>query len=169
VGSRLLLSCSFYLLLANLPLDNQLGNWRTFGVTTGGTVTLSQSRTHDAGNKIANPTPSNAITESGGQAAWIDPAYDGEGNQTSGPVPGSETTRQHYVYDAWNRMVKVQADDGNGNPAATLGTYHYDGLGRRVSRAVSLVTTRYDYYNVHLGPVGLKGAKRCVIWQPFVW
>ena len=50
----------------------------------------------------------------------------------SGPESGAETTRVHFVYDAWNRLVAVQADDGNGNAGVTLAEYKFDGLNRRI-------------------------------------
>ncbi len=63
-----------------------------------------------------------------------------------GPKPGDETTGQHYVYDAWNRLVKVQA---GGN---TVAEYEYDGRNfRTVKRTYSggqLSETRHFYYNV---------------------
>ena len=31
----------------------------------------------------------------------------------SGPKPGDETTRVHYIYDAWNRLVEVRADSSD--------------------------------------------------------
>ena len=51
------------------------------------------------------------------------PTYDANGNMT-----GDETGQQ-FVYDAWNRLVDVKDSGG-----ATLATYGYDGLNRRVRR-----------------------------------
>ncbi|MBE7455096.1 MAG: hypothetical protein HS102_00465 [Planctomycetia bacterium] len=50
-----------------------------------------------------------------------------------------EDDRHRYQYDAWNRLVLVQriAADGNGTDAATLHAAEYDGLGRRIEKAVS--------------------------------
>ena len=48
------------------------------------------------------------ITDTG-TSGVIDPVYDPAGNMISGPKPGANTTRQHYVYDAWNRLVAVRA------------------------------------------------------------
>ena len=76
---------------------------------------------------------------------WATPQYDAAGNMISGPRPGAETTALHYVYDAWNRMVKVtDASD------ETVAEYQYDGLNRRVVRllwnASSETWSRTDYY-----------------------
>jgi len=44
----------------------------------------------------------------------------------SGPKPGNETVRQHYKWDAWNRLVKVEDDS---DPVETVAEYRYDSLG----------------------------------------
>ncbi len=57
---------------------------------------------------------------------------------TSGPLSGIATYspslsvggQGHYVYDAWNRLVEVDAVDGGTTTQLTY--YAYDGLGRRV-------------------------------------
>ena len=54
----------------------------------------SQTRTANSVNEITNIT-----------GGWITPSFDDAGNMISGPKPGDETTRVHYVYDAWNRLM----------------------------------------------------------------
>jgi len=63
----------------------------------------------------------------------------------SGPTPGDEDARQHYTYDAWNRMAGVYADDAQdpGNPGTQIMTYAYDGLNRL---AVSHDNYYYHFY-----------------------
>jgi YD repeat-containing protein len=39
-------------------------------------------------------------------------ADDAPGNMVSGPKPGAETTELKFVYDAWNRLVKVTDSAG---------------------------------------------------------
>ena len=120
-----------------------LGNWPAYNEyeSAGGWV-LRQTRTHNAANDITD------IAKTAG-ADWIDPVHDLAGNLQTGPKPGAETTRHHYVYDAWNRLVKVYADTGGTtlDPACDtlLATYHYDGLHRRIRKAVNGGHT-YDYY-----------------------
>ena len=111
---------------------DSLGNWRS-NTTAGGT----QSRTSNAANEIG------AITGSG--VDWIDPVYDKAGNMASGPKASSPTTRIHYVYDAWNRLVAAKNDSG-GNPGTTLVAYEYDGANRRMSRTAG-GSTCDNYYN----------------------
>jgi len=43
--------------------------------------------------------------------------------------------RRRPTYDAWNRLVKVQDDDG-GEPDDTIAEYRYDGLHRRIAKIV---------------------------------
>jgi len=89
-----------------------LGNWEK--VTTDG---LDQNRTANAQNQI---------TSISGMAT---PGYDNNGNTIT------DQNGNLLVYDAWNRLVRVQ--DGNGNP---LSAYTYDALGRRITetRAATL-------------------------------
>lgn len=42
----------------------------------------------------------------------------------------------HYAYDAWNRLVKVYADD-TGEPGDLIATYEYDGAKRRIEKVVT--------------------------------
>ena len=88
-----------------------LGNFGTFDDDG-----ASQTRTVNAANEITDIT-----------GGWITPAYDAAGNMISGPKPGDETTRIHYVYDAWNRLVAVKADD-SGEPGDLIAEYEYDGV-----------------------------------------
>lgn len=113
-----------------------LGNWSSFTDTTQG---LDQTRTSNTLNEVS------AITTTAG-AAWVTPTYDANGNQISGPVPGAETTRQFYTYDAWNRLVTVKTDNA-GVAGATLATYKYDGRGYRIQKAVAGSGTLEYYQN----------------------
>ncbi len=97
-----------------------LGNFRAFDDDG-----WLQTRTANAVNEII------AIT-----GGWITPGYDDAGNMISGPKPGSGTTRVHYVYDAWNRLVKVRADD-SGEPGDLIAEYQYDGTNRRIEKVVT--------------------------------
>jgi len=99
-----------------------LGNWSSFDRDDDGDGTwdLEQARTHNDVNEITG------VTETTGPA-WADPAHDAAGNMTEAPKPGDETTKNKYVYDAWNRMVELQDSAGT-----TLWTYEYDGRGRRI-------------------------------------
>jgi RHS repeat-associated protein len=81
-----------------------LGNWNA--VTTDGST---QTRTANAQNQIASITGAST------------PGYDANGDTTA------DETGQGYVYDAWNRLVRVNS--GSGTP---IESYAYDGLNRRV-------------------------------------
>ena len=80
-----------------------LGNWSS--VTSNATT---QTRTANQQNEV---------TAVGAQAL----AYDANGNTLT------DDRGQHYVYDAWNRLVQVKSA-GN----TTLASYSYDALGRRI-------------------------------------
>jgi site-specific recombinase XerD len=58
-------------------------------------------------------------------------------------APQTTTWASNYqlVYDAWNRLVKVLTSPG----AATVAVYAYDGLTRRIKKAVDSVTTDFYY------------------------
>ncbi|MGE0377986.1 MAG: RHS repeat domain-containing protein [Planctomycetaceae bacterium] len=120
---------------------DQLGNWANFleDDDGDGTDELDQDRTHNDVNEIT------AITATTG-ANWVDPTYDAAGNMLTGPTPGDETATQKYVYDAWNRLVKVT--DGSD---VTIAEYEYDGRNYRIVKAVysggMLSYTDDFYYN----------------------
>jgi YD repeat-containing protein len=75
------------------------------------------------------------------------PTTDASGNLTYDGV-------LRYRYDAWNRLVSVNKayrdSSGNLQEGSTVVTMAYDGLGRRISRAVQnsadLDCTYHDYY-----------------------
>ena len=122
---------------------DKVGNWTNYITKTSGTTDLNQTRYHDKANEIAGNS-GNPITETTG-SAWVDPAYDADGNMTTGPTPGSETTTNTYVYDAWNRLVKVKDNSSN-----VIATYDYNGLGWRVRKELGAGSSNngdvYDYY-----------------------
>jgi len=118
---------------------DQLNNWSGFDEDTdgNGSNNLVQDRAHNDANEIT------AITASTG-ANWADPTYDEVGNMITGPMPGAETSTHKYVYDAWNRLVKVT--DGSD---VTILTYDYDARSYRITKGVyasgSLTQTRHYY------------------------
>jgi YD repeat-containing protein len=91
-------------------------------------------------NEIYNSTAGAAITEGEGQTAWADPGHDAPGNMTGVPKPSDMTGQYTCVYDAWNRLAEVR--DGQ----STVAAYRYDGLNRRIRKAVASPSAAYDYY-----------------------
>ncbi|WP_428940710.1 hypothetical protein [Fontivita pretiosa] len=95
-----------------------LGNWTGFKEDANGngtfsdSVDLTQTRSHNKANEIID------ITETTGQVAWADPAYDAMGNVTSYPKPGAMTSSYTCKYDAWNRLTEVK--EGNNLVAAAV-------------------------------------------------
>ena len=110
-----------------------LGNWVAFDDDGD-----AQTRQTNAANEIT------AIT--GGS---VTPAYDAAGNMISGPSPLDDTVQVHYVYDAWNRLVAVYADD-SGEPGDLMAQYEYDGFNQRIVKTVydgEDTTTSEYFYN----------------------
>ena len=67
----------------------------------------------------------------------------------SGPSPLDDTVQVHYVYDAWNRLVAVYADD-SGEPGDLMAQYEYDGFNQRIVKTVydgEDTTTSEYFYN----------------------
>lgn len=120
---------------------DQLGNWGYFRQNDDGTGSsgyeLDQRRDSNDANEI------DGIYNSAG-ANWVDPTYDAAGNTTKrhNPAdPASDISAYYFVYDAWNRLVKITDNDA----PTTIATYEYDGLGRRIQKTVGADT--YDYYH----------------------
>lgn len=92
------------------------GNWVNFTQfdPAHATKTLDQQRLHNQVNEITD------IARTVG-ANWATPDYDRNGNMLS-----DEVGRQ-FTYDAWNRLTMVKDAE-----EATLKTYRYDALSRRV-------------------------------------
>ena len=113
------------------------GNWLRYVTKANGAVTLDQSRTHNRANEITGITATSGSTSPLG--------YDRDGNMTLMPKVGDWATGQTPTWDAWNRTVKITQG------AATVGTYAYDGLTRRVWKesveSGSAVTRRHFYYS----------------------
>jgi RHS repeat-associated protein len=115
-----------------------LGNWAGYVQKTTGTATLNQSRTASPANGIS------AISASVG-STWATPAYDLAGNMTTIPIPPSPTSGYTATYDAWNRLISL----ANGSTA--VATYAYDGLSRRMLKAIYVSGTldhkEHAYFN----------------------
>ena len=144
-----------------------VGNWSNY-TSDDGTTSVDQDRDVTEANEISSITTNNST------AAWLTPTYDADGNMISAPKARAESDasqRQLYIYDAWNRLVKLAVDDnGNSTTETTdangvydagsdlvIAQYFYDGLGRRIAKSVAVYGTgsnsstisnwrRTDYY-----------------------
>jgi RHS repeat-associated protein len=92
-----------------------------------GATTLNQNRDHNKANEVG------AIT---GAPDWADAGHDNAGNMTTMPQPATPLSSYAGKYDAWNRLVQLNA--------GAVATYWYDGLHRRVRKG----TTRDFYYSL---------------------
>ena len=73
---------------------------------------------------------------------------------TTIPQPGVWNVAYTLIYDAWNRLVEVK----NATPA-TIETYEYDGLNRRIERDDE--SNVYDYYH-NQGTQGNSGVRPAI-------
>src|SRR5205814_5657043 len=101
---------------------------------SGGTTT-SYANIFNSKNQIStvNGSTSNA------------PSFDLNGNTTKDENDGVNPVHK-YVFDAWNRIVKVLDSTGT----TTLATYKYDALGRRIQITEAGVTTDLYYAGGHV-------------------
>ncbi len=101
----------------------------------------SQSRSTNGANEIESIT-----------GGWVTPGYDAAGNMIYGPQSGDETTGLHYVRDAWNRLVAVYEDDGDGlfepgTDDALIAAYEFDAANRRIEKVLASSHAHYFYNN----------------------
>ena len=100
------------------------GNWRNFREDDDGAGwDLNQHRTANKVNEITD------IAETLG-VSWVAPVYSKAGNMTAMPKPVDPTSAFYATYDAWNRLVKIEEDDGMSG-TWTVAEYKYDGAKRR--------------------------------------
>ncbi len=81
-------------------------------------------------------------------ANWPTPEYDANGNSTFFPDPRLLTDGLTAAYDAWNRLVLLEEDNGLGG-LQTLAELQYDGLNRRTVKIDyrESMETRHYYYS----------------------
>ncbi|MCC5829352.1 MAG: RHS repeat-associated core domain-containing protein, partial [Phycisphaeraceae bacterium] len=124
------------------PTLDALGNWTWVATRHGGGGDQEYTRLHDEANQITSITPEHQ------EPVWVNPSHDSAGNMTQAPDGLDPTEKRHLVYDAWNRLVAVT--DG-GDPATTIVTYRYNGLGHRVAKLLGSdpenPDKRIDYYH----------------------
>ncbi len=115
------------------------GNWKNFRQDDDGDGTwdLNQQRTDNTVNEITD------ISETAGPS-WVTPAYNRAGNMTTVPKPSDPTQSYTATYDAWNRLIRMEAG------ADKVTEYEYDGAKRRTLQktytAGVLSETRHLYY-----------------------
>jgi RHS repeat-associated protein len=111
------------------------GNWLNYLTKAGGSMTLSQNRTHNEVNEVATFA---------GLSAPV--AYDKAGNMTRVPLhPYASSDHYQLTWDAWNRLVRVvspaggsSSSSGSGGTGAFDVSYRYDGLFRRIRKEFSI-------------------------------
>ena len=105
------------------------GNWRNFHEDDDGAGwDLNQQRTSNKVNEITD------IAETLG-VSWVTPVHSKAGNMTTIPKPADPTAAFYATYDAWNRLVTIEEDDGMSG-TWTVAEYEYDGIKRRSVKEV---------------------------------
>ena len=120
---------------------DKLGNWAGFLQDVNGDATwdLAQTREHNLANEITDIA--------GG--SWIEPVYDAAGNMVEGPSGLNPTVRHKFIYDAWNRLVKVT---DSSDPAVTIAIYRFNGLNHRARKFVPTGTNEWTVTEYHYNP-----------------
>ena len=114
---------------------SQTGNWTSYLRSKDGSADLSASSTF----RDNNQSNVRDVDGTGSTTLNYEVAYDKTGNLTDDDKPnGSGRTESaygfRYVYDAWNRLVKVY--DGNGQSGALVKELRYNGLGHLIAEHV---------------------------------
>jgi RHS repeat-associated protein len=81
-----------------------------------------------------------------------------------------QVPRSAIVPDAWDRLVKVHADDGQGGQGDLVATYSYDGTRRRIRRAVEgAPDVAYDYFYSGYQVVEVRKDQSASPYEQYVW
>jgi len=136
------------------------GNWSGFVINASGTTTLNQARTANTVNEITN------VTETTGPT-WVVPAYDDAGNTITMPQIVDPTQSFTAVYDAWNRMVGINAG------TTPVGAYQYDGRNFRVVKNTYasgvLSENRHFYFTSNWQDIEERVGTSTSMDQQYVW
>jgi len=102
------------------------GNWAAYNQKTSGATTLAQLRTHNKANETTE------IIKILLGDDWADPVHDAAGNMTTVPKPSKLDDGLTLTYDAWNRLVEVEDEEGE----TVVGKYEYDGVNHRIKKHI---------------------------------
>ncbi len=110
------------------------GNWTSYRHLVTAGENLVQSRQHNTVNEIT-------AIDNAEPPQWVVPTYDTNGNTLVLPRPADPSQAYDLTWDAWNRLVRV---DAGGSP---LVAYAYDGLGRRITETPAGAAPRHYFYS----------------------
>jgi RHS repeat-associated protein len=127
--------------IAGIPAQREafdydsISNWKDYLRQSDGLTTLNQERTHNKDNQLI---------ELNANASGL--SYDATGNMTAcRPDKDGDWSKGYtMVWDAWNRLVLVR----NAQTSATVASYAYDGLTRRITTTVGSTVRRFFYNDV---------------------
>jgi len=137
---------------------DETGNWHGYETLAEGATALSQSRTHDKGNRLMEVSEAAAMrTDRAGRMLETVP----------GPA-GDWSKGYQITWDAWSRIVGVAGVDGE--TVTPLATYGYDGLTRRITRYIDNEdATLHSYYNDEWHPVEERKDSETTASASYLW
>ncbi len=137
---------------------DETGNWHGYEKLADGAATLSQSRTHDKGNRLMEVSEAAAMrTDRAGRMLETVPGPAGDWNS------GYEIT-----WDAWSRIVSVASVESE--TITPVASYEYDGLTRRITRHPNAEeVTLHSYYNNGWRPVEERKDSETTASASYLW
>jgi RHS repeat-associated protein len=108
-------------------------------VLIGNRLKTAESLTLPTSNNYT-PNALNQYTSVTEGSAGVSPAYDSDGNMTSGPLPIDPESASSLTWDAENRLISATVD----STTVTV-TYAYDAQSRRIATTVGTYTTLFVY------------------------
>ena len=116
------------------------GNYLTTTLTRNcATSTYNPNGICDKKKTNPNFAASNRIVQDQDNDLQNDYQFDTAGNTIR------DASNKKFTYDGENKQTKVETVDSNGNVTGTLGTYFYDGDGKRVKKMSATETTIFIY------------------------
>jgi RHS repeat-associated protein len=137
---------------------DETGNWHGYETLADGASTLSQSRTHDKGNRLMEVSDAAAMrTDRAGRMLETVP----------GPA-GDWSKGYQITWDAWSRIVGVASVDGE--TITPVAAYAYDGTTRRITRYIDEEeVTLHSYYNDEWRPVEERKNSESTAAASYLW
>ncbi len=137
---------------------DETGNWHGYQTQVAGAVMLTQSRTHDKGNRLMEVSEAAAMrTDRAGRMLETVPGPGGDWDQ------GYQIT-----WDAWSRIVGVASVDGE--TVTPVATYGYDGLTRRITCYTDNEdVTHHSYYSEEWRPLEERKDSETTASASYLW
>lgn len=117
------------------------GNWSAgyAGLFSGPISSAAVQEFDDVKIGLDNSSPKDGDYADAGDSVIIDDNFDSNSTSLTFDDNGNLTDDGifNFVYDAWNRLVAARTRYASGTTRTTIGTYAYDGAGRRTKKVVA--------------------------------